>query len=172
MSVGPVDRDEATAEFFDAAAAGVFLLRRCPAGHWSEPPAAQCTTCGSTALRWEASAGGATLVSWAVTWAAREPDPTGQDQAGAAQPGAAQPGAGQPGAAQPGAGPELAATVLVIAELDEGPWWWSQLTAADPAGLAVGDRLVISFAAIPGHEPVPVFDLAARPPAVPTFPTP
>jgi uncharacterized OB-fold protein len=127
MSVGPVDRDEATAEFFDAAARGVFLLRRCPAGHWSEPPAAQCTTCGSTALRWEAAAGGATLVSWAVTWAAAEP------------------------------GPELAATVLVIAELDEGPWWWSQLTAADPAGLAVGDRLVISFAAEAGHEPVPVF---------------
>jgi uncharacterized OB-fold protein len=167
MSVGPVDRDEATAEFFDAAAAGVFLLRRCPAGHWSEPPAAQCTTCGSTALRWEAAAGGATLVSWAVTWAVREPGPASPDRAGAAQAGAAQAEAGQTGP-----GPELAATVLVIAELDEGPWWWSQLTAADPAALAVGDRLVISFAAEAGHEPVPVFHLAGRPPAVLTFPTP
>jgi uncharacterized protein len=145
MTVGPADRDEATAEFFDAAAAGVFLLRRCPDGHWSEPPAAQCTTCGATALRWEAAAGGATLVSWAVTWGAREPDPSGPDQAGAAETGP---------------GPEPAATVLVIAELDEGPWWWSQLTGADPAGLAAGDRLVITFAAGGEHEAVPVFERA------------
>ncbi len=68
MSVGPVVRDEATAEFFDGTAAGQFLLRRCPAGHFSEPPAAQCTTCGATDLHWSPAGGGATLVSWAVTW--------------------------------------------------------------------------------------------------------
>jgi uncharacterized OB-fold protein len=138
MSVGPVQRDDATAEFFDGAAAGRFLLRQCSDGHLSEPSATACTTCGRAELQWVPAAGGATLVSWAVTWAAAEADPAGP-------------------------GPELAATVLVIAELDEGPWWWSQLTAADPAGLAVGDRLVISFAAEPGHEPVPVFQHKHKP---------
>ncbi len=130
MSVGPVDRDAATAEFFDGAAAGAFLLRRCPSGHYSEPPAARCTTCGSSNLRWAPAAGGASLVSWAVTWATAEP------------------------------GAEVGATVLVIAELDEGPWWWSQLVDAD-AALRVGTRLVIGFARAEGeHEAVPVFRLA------------
>ena len=131
MTVGPVARDEATAEFFDATAAGTFVLRRCPAGHFSEPPAAQCTICGSTSLDWEPASGGATLVSWAVAWS--------------------RPASGEP---QP--------TVLVIAELDEGPWWWSQLVDADPANLAVGQRLRIEFRrAGPGDEAVPVFALAS-----------
>jgi hypothetical protein len=130
MTVGPVARDAATAEFFDGTAAGLFLLRCCPAGHFSEPPAAQCTTCGNTALRWEAARGDATLVSWAVAWSRaasdREPRPT----------------------------------VLVIAELDEGPWWWSQLIDCDPTALAVGQRLRIEFRrAGAEQEAVPVFAL-------------
>jgi len=131
MTVGPVTRDAATAEFFDATAAGKFLLRRCAAGHFSEPPAAQCTTCASTELRWEAARGGATLVSWAVAWS------------------------------RPAAGGEPQPTVLAIAELDEGPWWWSQLVDADPANLAAGRRLRIEFRrADKEHEAVPVFGLA------------
>lgn len=130
MTVGPVVRDAATAEFFDAAAAGRFLLRCCPAGHFSEPPARQCTTCASTSLRWEAARGGATLVSWAVAWGRAAGDSEPQR------------------------------TVLVIAELDEGPWWWSQLTDADPATLAVGQQLRIEFRrAGDEHEVVPVFAL-------------
>jgi uncharacterized protein len=125
MTVGPVDRDDATAEFFDGTAAGRLLLRRCEAGHYSEPAVAQCTTCGCLQLDWAAAAGGASLVSWAVSWAGD------------------------------------ISIVLVIAELDEGPWWWSQLTGADPAGLAVGDRLVLDFARPDAdHEAVPVFRLA------------
>jgi len=128
MTIGPVARDAATAEFFDGTAAGTFFLRCCPAGHFSEPQAAQCTTCASTALRWEPAGGGATLVSWAVAWT----KPSGD------------------GEAQP--------TVLVIAELDEGPWWWSQLVDSDPANLAVGGRLRLEFRrADPEHEAVPVF---------------
>lgn len=131
MTVGPVARDTATEEFFDATAAGKFLLRRCPAGHFSEPSAAQCTTCASTSLRWEAARGGATLISWAVAWS------------------------------RPGSDGESQPTVLVIAELDEGPWWWSQLVDADPAGLAVGQRLRIDFRrAGSEYEAVPVFALA------------
>src|SRR5260370_32113314 len=68
MTVGPVERDDATAAFFDGTAAGQFLLRRCPDGHYSEPAAAQCTTCAATQLCWEPAWGRATLVSWAMTW--------------------------------------------------------------------------------------------------------
>jgi len=126
MTVGPVDRDDATAEFFDGTAAGRLLLRRCEHGHHSEPAVTHCTTCGSRSLEWSPAAGGASLVSWAVSWS-KEDEPT----------------------------------VLVIAELDEGPWWWSQLIAADPAALVVGARLRIAFARPEeGHEAVPVFELA------------
>ena len=130
MTVGPVARDAATAEFFDGTAAGRLLLRCCRAGHFSEPPAEQCTTCGSTDLAWAAAEGGATLVSWTVVWGR----PSGDSE------------------------PER--TVLVIAELDEGPWWWSQLVGADPAGLAVGQRLRVEFRrATEEDEAVPVFVL-------------
>ena len=132
MSVGPVQRDEATAEFFDAAAAGQFLLRQCAEGHFSEPAAAACTTCGRTGLAWVPAAGGATLVSWAVSYAR----PAGDDPP--------------------------PRTILVIGQLDEGPWWWAQL--ADPSEgskLAAGQRLRVEFRrAEPGYEPVPVFVLA------------
>jgi uncharacterized OB-fold protein len=132
--VGPVQRDDATAEFFDGTAAGRFLLRRCPAGHVSEPAATQCTACPATDLEWVEAGGGATLVSWAVSWS------------------------------RPSDGCEWRRTVLVIGELDEGPWWWTQL-AADPvpdaAELAPGRRLRIEFQrADAEHEAVPVFVLA------------
>jgi uncharacterized OB-fold protein len=151
VSVGPVVRDEATAEFFDGTAARQFLLRRCPARHFSEPPAAQCTTCGATDLHWTPASGAATLVSWAVTWS------------------------------RPAAGEPQVRTVLVIGELDEGPWWWGQLagTSADDGEaddqladcgvpesggevrLTVGQALRIEFRRAEGeYEAVPVFVLA------------
>ena len=133
MSVGPVQRDEATAEFFDGAAAGQFLLRTCAEGHFSEPAAAACTTCGRTELAWVPVAGGATLVSWAVSYgrpAGDEPPPR---------------------------------TVLVIGELDEGPWWWAQLDDSGGGELAAGQRLRVEFRRADGdYEPVPVFVLGTR----------
>jgi uncharacterized protein len=128
MSVGPVQRDEATAEFFDGGAAGQFLLRHCGEGHFSEPAAAACTTCGRTELACVPAAGGATLVSWAVSYgrpAGDEPPPR---------------------------------TVLVIGQLDEGPWWWAQLDDPGGAELAAGQRLRVEFRRADGdYEPVPVF---------------
>ena len=67
-------------------------------------------------------------------------------------------------------------TVLVIGELDEGPWWWGQLAGpgagdggpdgevpADPGelGLTAGRPLRIEFRRADGdYEAVPVFVLA------------
>ena len=77
MTVGPVTRDAATAEFFDGTAAGQFLLRHCTAcGTLSAPQAAQCERCSSTALDWRPASGGATLVSWTV--AHGKPDASGK----------------------------------------------------------------------------------------------
>ncbi len=54
--------------------------------------------------------------------------------------------------------PGVAPTILVIAELDEGPWWWSQLVDVDPADISEGQRLEVVFErADAEHEPVPVF---------------
>ncbi len=66
MSVGPVLRDEATAEFFDGAAAGQFLLRQCAEPVTSvslPPPSARPAARTDTALG-PGEQGGATLVSW------------------------------------------------------------------------------------------------------------
>jgi uncharacterized OB-fold protein len=53
-------------------------------------------------------------------------------------------------------------TILVVAELDEGPWWWTRLIDADPAEISDGQRLEVAFErADDDHEPVPVFRLAA-----------
>jgi uncharacterized protein len=132
MTVGPVTRDERTAEFFDAAAAGKFLLRRCDVCQAiSAPQVRQCGQCGSTELSWQPAAGGAAVVSWAVAHAKPAPDGT------------------------------VVTQTLVIAQLDEGPWWWSQLVDAAPDTIAAGTRLRIDFErANEESEYVPVFRLA------------
>jgi uncharacterized OB-fold protein len=133
MTVGPASRDAATAEFFDGTAAGQFLLRHCTAcDSLSTPPAAQCEACCSTALDWRPASGDAILISWSVVHG--KPDAAGT--------------AGR--------------TIVAIAELAEGPWWWSQVIDADPAQLRVGTPLRISFQRHdPRHEAVPVFTPAA-----------
>ncbi len=131
MTVGPVARDDATAEFLAGTAAGQFLLRHCAAcGALSAPQAAQCERCASTALDWRPASGDATLVSWTV--AHGKPDASGN----------------------------VSRTILAIAELAEGPWWWSQIADADPARLSVGTALRIRFVRhAPEAEAVPVFAL-------------
>jgi uncharacterized protein len=134
MVVGPVDRDDATALFFDAAATGTLLIRRCPDGHMSEPLVDGCTSCGRTDLAWVPACGDATVVSWSVVHG-RSLD-TGCS------------------------GP---ITVLVLAELSEGPWWWSQIIdVPDPTRLAIGMPLHVDFFRHGDQsEVVPVFRLAS-----------
>jgi hypothetical protein len=134
MTIGPVVRDDATAEFFDATATGTLLVRRCPDGHVSEASVQGCTSCGRTDLEWTPASGAASLVSWSVVH--DRPHDTGSS------------------------GP---VTVLVIAELAEGPWWWSQLIdGPEPDRLAIGLPLTVAFVRPDDEsESVPVFRLAA-----------
>ena len=131
-----VARDEATEEFFDGTAAGVYLIRRCePHGHASKPQALQCSVCASENLRWEPSGGEASLISWAVI-PARRPE---------AEP-----------ARRPEADPAPASWVVAVAELAEGPWMWAALICDDPTALREGMGLRIAFERPPGSEAIPV----------------
>jgi hypothetical protein len=51
-------------------------------------------------------------------------------------------------------------TVLAIAELEEGPWWWSQIADADPEALDVNMALHIEFDRSGDSESVPIFRIA------------
>jgi uncharacterized OB-fold protein len=51
-------------------------------------------------------------------------------------------------------------TVLAIAELEEGPWWWSQIADADPEALDVDTALQIDFDRSGDSEFVPIFRIA------------
>lgn len=135
MTVGPVARNEDTEKFFDATAAGLFLLRRCqPGGHFNRPQAEVCNRCGSVQLEEIPAAGRATLVSWAVV------------------PGRSRDGrpAGEP-------------AIPAVVELEEGPWWWSKLVGADPVDLREGMALRLRFERADGGEAVPVFGPAGGP---------
>jgi len=134
MAVGPVRRDGETAAFFDAAARGALLIRRCAGcATAAEPQAVTCPACGSAELRPEEASGGATLISWTVS----HPRPTGD------------------GSSPP--------AILAIGQLDEGPWWWAKLVGADPDNMRAGQRLEIGFERSGEHEAVPVFRLAEVP---------
>jgi hypothetical protein len=131
MTVGALARDAATAEFLDGTATGQFLLRHCrDCGILSAPQAQQCERCGSTDLDWRPASGNAVLVSWTVAHG------------------------------KPSSGGAPAQTVLVIGQLAEGPWWWSQLIGAQPAELYAGASLRIAFERNSAeHAAVPIFRL-------------
>lgn len=128
--LGAIRRDGNTAPFLDGAARGEFLLRRClNCSSIGGPQEAQCTACGSLESEWIPASGAARVVSWSAVYG------KGAD--------------GQP----------VAHTITVIAELDEGPWWWSQVVDADPSDMGTGRRLQVAFAEAEGGETLPVFRL-------------
>jgi uncharacterized OB-fold protein len=112
-----VERDEASAEFFDAAARGEVLVRRCATGgHVLGPEARTCPSCGSAELVPAIATGRGTLVSWAVV-----------HQAPAAALDAAVP------------------YVTAIVELAEGPWLMVRLVECDGHALSAGLPVAARF---------------------------
>ncbi len=64
-----------------------------------------------------------------------------------------------------GRGPDGATTrtVVGIVELDEGPWWWTEIAGADPDADLMGARVRATFVPTgPAErdEAIPVFELA------------
>jgi uncharacterized OB-fold protein len=126
MEIGVVRRDGRGDAFFDAAAAGRLVIKRCrDCAHWYAPEASECPGCGGE-LGWAAASGHATLVSWAISHGRPRQDGT--------VPGSAVP----PPAVPPPA-------VLALVELSEGPWLHSRLTEVARADLREGLPLRAHF---------------------------
>jgi uncharacterized OB-fold protein len=103
MTLAALARDDASAQFLDAAAQGVLLYQRCSAcGHAQLPIGGsvrtRCRNCGRNEAAWTPASGAATLVSWTSS-PVRTADGT-----------------------EPG-------PVIGLLELAEGPWMEAQLHA-------------------------------------------
>ena len=127
----PVTRDPETAEFLDGTAAGEFRLRRSRVTGEVLAPQVYADSTGSSDLEWFAAAGTGRLVSWAVQFG------------------------------KPVDGVQAVHSVVAILELDEGPWWWTELWDADPAQLREGLPVQVEFVRPDGsEETLPVFRVA------------
>ena len=127
---GPVvDRDEASAPFFDAARDGRLVIRRCAAcRRLLSPQATSCGACGGSDLDWVQARGDARLVTWAVVH--RAPHDAFVDQV-----------------------PYVAGYV----RLAEGPWLPTRLVDVDPEELRAGMPMRVAFVHPPEGESYPVF---------------
>ena len=130
MSEFRVERDEASAAFFDAAGEGRLVIRRCTTcGHLYPPHQTTCPDGGP--LEWVEAAGTATLVTWSVDHGAGiSPELTSATGDG---------------------------EVIAIVELAEGPWLHTAVPGVDPAALVAGMPMRVGFRALGGGEPVPTF---------------
>jgi uncharacterized OB-fold protein len=137
-----VERDEASAEFFAAAARGELLVQRCTvSGDALGPEARTCPSCGSADLAPAVASGRGTLISWAVVHQAPVPS------LAAAVP-----------------------YVTAVVELAEGPWLTVRLVDCDGTELRAGTPVTACFVlsgeagAEPAGEVLVVFAPAAPAP--------
>jgi uncharacterized protein len=126
-----VSRDEASAPFFEAAAAGRLLIRRCPVcGTAYAPHTARCPD-SNEALTWQTATGSGFLVSWAVGHS----DPLDPVLAS----------------------PDGNSYIFGLVELREGPWLQAPLVGVAPSHLRPGMELRVLFVRLGGEEAIPVF---------------
>lgn len=133
MPLTPVQRDDFSAPFFDAAAQGTLLVRLCANGHYLAPSlgsshgnSVRCHDCHSADVEWHPASGSGTLVSWIVL---HPRDGNGETR-------------------RPG-----------LVELDEGPWMYALLDVPPDEELRVGQPLQVGFVSTDGGETIPVFRL-------------
>ena len=182
MRIGIIRRDDRSAAFFDAAARGQLLIRRCgTCGRWLVPEAGGCYQCGAEDPGWAPASGRGTLVSWAVLHprhspAAQASQPGAAGTSGTSGAGGASGEAGASGSAGvsgvtgtsgeaavsgvTGTSGEAAVTVLALVELDEGPWLPTVLAVSGQqaiGALRAGQRVAASFAHPDEGESYPVF---------------
>lgn len=128
-----VERDEASAAFYDAAARGELLMQRGPSGTVLPPEARTDPASGSADLEPVVVSGEGTLVSWVVVHQAPLP-------------------------ALAAAVPYVSAVV----ELAEGPWLMVRLVVDDPADLRAGAQVRVRFVPSGSEEEpgevLPVFE--------------
>ena len=129
-----VVRDETSAAFYDATAAGTLLVKRCPTcSRWWPMHQHRCTD-DDTEVAWAPASGRATLVSWAV------------DHAPPLDPSLSP--------------PDLTGTVLGLVEIDEGPWLHLPIVGVPTGELRAGMALTVTFVRPPEGEALAAFTAA------------
>lgn len=130
MSDFAIERDERSAPFFDAAAEGHLLIRRCAScGLAYAPHVARCRD--GEDLTWEQTSGEGALVTWAVEHT--------------------------PPLDAVLASPDGTAVVFGFVELTEGPWLQVPIVDADPATLHAGIAMRVRFVRPGDGEAMPAF---------------
>lgn len=129
MSEFRIERDDASAPFFDAAREGQLVIRRCAVCGRLYPPA-QERCADSDELEWVPVAGTGTLVTWAVDHGSVSPELTALGDGG---------------------------EIIAVVELDEGPWLNTAVPGVDVESLREGLPMRVQFLPLGGGEPVAVF---------------
>ncbi|MCU1346511.1 MAG: hypothetical protein JWL70_2777 [Acidimicrobiia bacterium] len=125
-----VERDDASASFFDAAAAGRLMIRRCPVCGTAYPPYQRRCPDG-TALEWEQASGRAALVTWAV-----DHGPVLDPTLAAA---------------------DGTVSIFGLVELEEGPWLQVPLVGVEVGELSEGIPMRVEFVRPGNGEAIPAF---------------
>ncbi|MEU0830791.1 Zn-ribbon domain-containing OB-fold protein [Streptomyces sp. NPDC005969] len=121
--------DDFTRPYWDAAAEGHLLLRRCRAcGAAHHYPREFCPTCWSEDVDWERASGRATLYTWSVVHRNDLPP----------------------------FGSRVPYTAAVV-DLAEGPRMMTEIVDCEKSALAIGMALRVAFRQEEGCEAVPVF---------------
>ncbi|WP_327244929.1 Zn-ribbon domain-containing OB-fold protein [Streptomyces sp. NBC_01320] len=121
--------DDFTRPYWDAAAEGNLLLRRCRAcGAAHHYPREFCPTCWSEDVDWERASGRATLYTWSVVHRNDLPP----------------------------FGSRVPYTAAVV-DLAEGPRMMTEIVDCEESALAIGMELRVAFRQEEGCEAVPVF---------------
>ena len=122
-----------TQPFWDACAQGRLLLQRCgDCGHLQFYPRLLCAACGSRALGWAKAGGRGTVRTFTIIRRA---------VSAAFEPDAPY--------------------VVALVELEEGPTLMSNIVGCDPASVAIGQSVRITFEMRADGVAVPQFEPAA-----------
>lgn len=124
----PVERDGASAEFFDAAREGSFLLRRAADGTFHAPGVRLDPADPATELTWSRASGSGRLVSWVI-------------------------GRGRPDES----GSQAIVSLGGLIALDEGPWIMAPIECNDVSTLRAGLTVSATYPAPLDGEILPVF---------------
>ncbi|MCK6066658.1 MULTISPECIES: Zn-ribbon domain-containing OB-fold protein [Microbacterium] len=124
----PVERDEASARFFDATRDGRFLLRRAGDGTYFGPGVRSDPRDPAAPLVWSEASGRGKLVAWIVGRA--RPDDSGS---------------------------QAVVSLGGLIALDEGPWILAPLECDDLTELRAGTRVAATYPMPTRGEVLPVF---------------
>jgi uncharacterized protein len=133
MAIGGITRDDLSEAFFDAAAEGRLLIKRCDeCTRINGPTQEACCSCYSPAMSWHDADGSGTIVALTLVHGR---------------------GSG------PGSAPTLTASAII--ELLEGPWLHARVIHDDPRAVAIGQNVHVVFEQPASGETVPAFRVSA-----------